>query len=871
MSGKRSGTLIGIGIGPGASDLLTLRACHRLHDVPVVAHMHAAGRPGLAVEMVREHLPDGIEELPIPVPMDAQGETRQMAYDAAVPALRAHLDAGRDVAFVCEGDALFYGSFQYLMDRLAEDYEVEVIPGVMSVSASAAAAHFGLTRGDETFHALPASLPDGALAARLADRNAAFSILKLGRHVGRIRALLARLGRLDGAQVVEKASWLQERIVPLADYDQPDSSAPYFAQALVPVCGEPASTPAPEGVAVVCLNAAGLDTAKRLRAALPGAVLWGLRGRVAEDEVDAVFSDVADTLRSLFAEGTTIAAVMAAGIVVRALAPLLADKRAEPPVVALSPDGAHVVPLLGGHSPVAGGANRVAQALAAVTGGFAAVTTAGDSVLGFPGGLALDEPPQGWSVANPAAAKTIAAEALSGVAPGLIVDSGDASWLMGFTDGGDVRVTHQRVDDPGATLVLHPPTLALGVGCERDCDVQELEQLVEQTLADAGLARESIACVASIDVKADEAAVLHLADALGVPARFFAAEELNQQAERLKNPSDVVLAEVGCPGVAEGAALACVGADGDLLVEKTKSRRATCAIGLAPTDIDAHALGQGRGRLFILGIGPGTPEWRTPAVTRILTQVTDVVGYGLYLDLVEDLIRGKVHHTSILSEEEARVRQALDLAAEGKDVALISSGDVGIYAMAALAFELLEREDRPEWNRLSLHVEPGISAFQAAAARIGAPVGHDFCLISLSDLLTPWEVIERRLKAAAEGGFVVAFYNPVSKRRRTQLAEARDILLTRRDPQTPVVLARQLGRPEEDIRVTTLADLTPDDADMLTLVMVGGEATRRIERGGATWVYTPRGYGVKMAQRPASGAPAGRPGQDAKDKAGGDA
>jgi len=143
-------------------------------------------------------------------------------------------------------------------------------------------------------------------------------------------------------------------------------------------------------------------------------------------------------------------------------------------------------------------------------------------------------------------------------------------------------------------------------------------------------------------------------------------------------------------------------------------------------------------------------------------------------------------------------------------------------------------------------VEPGISAFQAAAARIGAPVGHDFCLISLSDLLTPWAVIERRLKAAAEGGFVVSFYNPVSKRRRTQLAEARDILLSKRSPDTPVVLARQLGRADERIDVIRLADLTPDHADMLTLVLVGGEDTRVIERGQNRWVYTPRGYGGKM-------------------------
>jgi len=399
------------------------------------------------------------------------------------------------------------------------------------------------------------------------------------------------------------------------------------------------------------------------------------------------------------------------------------------------------------------------------------------------------------------------------------------------------------VEDPD-TLVLNPPTLALGVGCERGCDSAELSALVEETLSATGLAKAAIACVASIDVKADEVAVLELANSLGVPVRFFSAEDLEEQTPKLKNPSDVVFAEVGCHGVSEGAALAA--SAGELIVEKHKSKRATCAVGLNKKGIHPQAVGKGRGRLFVVGIGPGTDAWRTPEVTRVISQVTDVVGYGFYLDLIPELIKGKVRHTSILSQEEARVRQALELAAEGKDVALISSGDIGIYAMATLVFELLDREDRADWNRLAIQVEPGVSAFQAAAARIGAPVGHDFCLISLSDLLTPWAVIERRLKAAAEGGFVVSFYNPVSKRRRTQLAEARDILLTKRSPETPVVLARQLGRPDEHIEVITLGELTPDHADMLTLVMVGGEDTRVIERGQNRWVYTPRGYGGKM-------------------------
>jgi cobalt-precorrin 5A hydrolase/precorrin-3B C17-methyltransferase len=322
---------------------------------------------------------------------------------------------------------------------------------------------------------------------------------------------------------------------------------------------------------------------------------------------------------------------------------------------------------------------------------------------------------------------------------------------------------------------------------------------------------------------------------------------LEAEAPRLRNPSETVYREVGCHGVAEGAALAAAGAEGLLIVDKTRSKRATCAVARAPADIDVTGVGRARGRLTIVGIGPGSGDWRTPEATRALAEATDVVGYGLYLDLVADVIAGKTRHCSNLSEEEARTRMALDLAAEGRSVALVSSGDAGIYGMAALAFELLDRENRPEWNRLAISVAPGISAFQAAAARLGAPFGHDFCAVSLSDLLTPWSEIERRLRAAAEGDFVVALYNPVSRRRRTQLAAARDILLAARPPATPVALVRNVGRDGEAVEVIRLDALAAEAVDMLTVVLIGNSRTRLIERGANRWLYTPRGYEKKLS------------------------
>jgi len=235
-----------------------------------------------------------------------------------------------------------------------------------------------------------------------------------------------------------------------------------------------------------------------------------------------------------------------------------------------------------------------------------------------------------------------------------------------------------------------------------------------------------------------------------------------------------------------------------------------------------------------------------PAVTAAVRAATDLVGYQLYIDLLGPLTAGKTLHPYALGEEEARVRAALDLAAAGRQVALVCSGDPGIYAMAALVFELLDREPRPEWRRPEVTVVPGISALQAAAARAGAPLGHDFRAISLSDLLTPWPVIERRLRAAAEGDFVVALYNPVSRRRTTQLVRAVEILRGHRPAATPVVLARNLGREGESVTVIDLAALAPEAVDMLTVVLIGSSETRRVARGdGGAWVYTPRGYAAK--------------------------
>ena len=584
---------------------------------------------------------------------------------------------------------------------------------------------------------------------------------------------------------------------------------------------------------VMALSRSGEAVARKVATAL-GVAVHGREGRV--DQADAYFANALDHARDLFAAGVPIIGVCASGILIRAVAPLLSDKRSEPPVLSVSDDGSVVIPLLGGHR----GANRLAQEIAAALDAKAAVTTAGDVAIG----VALDAPPVGYRLANPMDAKDAMAAILAGEGVSLTGDN-----IFGLeANGGAVNliVTEAPVEGGAKTLVYHPQTYVVGVGCARNADTEELWSLVTTTLQNAGIAQGAVACVATIDLKGDEPAMNTVAKRLGVPLRLFTAEEL--EAQKVANPSDVVFAEVGCHGVSEGAALAA--SDGNLVVEKTKTANTTCAIARSDAPITAMK-GRSRGRLSVVGIGPGQATWRTPEVSKLVAEADELVGYGLYIDLLGPLAHGKIRSDFPLGGEEDRCRYALERAGEGRNVALVCSGDAGIYAMGALTFELLDRS--PEAlgvsdaaRRVDVVCSPGVSALQGAAARAGAPLGHDFCTISLSDLLTPRDDIIRRLHAAAEGDFVIAFYNPVSKTRRTLLAEARDILLQHRPADTPVMLASSLGRPEEYVRYRRLADLEVDEVDMLTVVLVGSSNSRLAQLGEGPRMFTPRGYARKI-------------------------
>ena len=601
---------------------------------------------------------------------------------------------------------------------------------------------------------------------------------------------------------------------------------------------------------ILVLSHAALPVARKLQQVSGGEIV-GPQGRVETGRggVNRTVANIGDAIRAAFNAGRAIFGVMASGSLIRILAGNLKDKQSEPAVIAISEDGASVVPLLGGHH----GANDLARELARMLDGHAAITTSGDIRFG----IALDAPPPGWRLANPQDAKQVMADLLAGASLRL---EGDAASIAGWLDESGLEfsadgklalmVTERQVEAIPGVLVYHPVRHVLGIGCERGASVSEAIDLAERDLADAGLSPDVVAGISSIDVKADEAAIHAVAGHFGVPLRLFPASLLEAETPRTATPSEIVFKEVGTHGVAENSALALAGKESWLAVPKRKSKRVTAAVACAPQllkETDIMETGRARGTLFVVGIGPGQEGWRSPEVSRMIGEASDLVGYSLYLDLVADISAGKTRHDYDLGKEEDRVRHAMELAGEGREVALVCSGDAGIYAMATLVFELLEKGNLSDSaKRIGIAVSPGISALQAAAARAGAPLGHDFCTISLSDLLTPWGAIQKRVKAAAEGDFVIAFYNPVSKRRRTQLSYARDVLLEHRPADTPVILASNLGRPEEKVRVVPLSGLQVDDVDMLTVVVVGSSETRTVTTcDGRTWVYTPRGYAAK--------------------------
>lgn len=503
----------------------------------------------------------------------------------------------------------------------------------------------------------------------------------------------------------------------------------------------------------------------------------------------------------------------AAAIAVRTIAPLLDDKRSDPAVVCVDEAGRHAIALVGGH---AGGANALAREVAGLLGAEPVVTTASDAA-GLP---ALDLLP-GFTAEGDIAGVTRAT--LDGAAP--LVSSELEGWpppptLVAGAGPHRVVVTDRTIEDGPGVVVLRPPSLVVGVGTSTAAPPEEVAALVSSTLAGHGLAPASIDVVATIDRRLTEPAVV----ALGHRVQAFTADEL--AAVEVPTPSEVVAAAVGTPSVAEAAALLAAGPDAELVVAKQKNAVSTVAVARRARP---------RGRLAVVGLGPGGPAHRTPAAAAAVRSAEVVIGYTPYVEQCADLLgpAQEIVRSPIGSEVE-RARQSLEIAAAGRSVAMVCSGDAGVYAMASIILE----EAGTMAPGVEVTVVPGVTAALAAAAALGAPLGHDHVAISLSDLLTPWAAIEGRLRAAAASDLVVSLYNPRSKGRTWQLEAARDLLLAGRPGTTPVGIVTDAGRTGEQVTLTTLQDLDPELVSMTTCVVIGSSTTRVVNGR----MVTPRGY-----------------------------
>ena len=526
-----------------------------------------------------------------------------------------------------------------------------------------------------------------------------------------------------------------------------------------------------------------------------------------------------EALRRAWGECEALVLFLATGAAVRLVAPLLEDKRTDPGVVAVDDAGLFAVALCGGHD---GGANDLAGRVAASLGATPVVTTASDGLdlpaldsFGKDLGLRLEE---GSDLA------AVGAALVSGEPVRLV---SDRRLPLGPLPENVVRadepeppllfVSDRTAEVPRPAVVYRPPSLVAGVGCSRGASAEEILGLLRASLAEAGLAEGSVAFLASIEAKRDEAGLLEAAGRLGIPLRFHAAEDL--AAEAAPNPSPVVREAVGTPSVAEASVLV---SGAELVLEKRKSAMSTVALGRSRV----------RGKLMLVSLGPGEESLIPPLAREALAASELVVGLDQYVDRVSHLLRpGTEVLTMPLGDEIARAEAAIGEARAGAAVSLVSSGDVGVYAMASPALELAGED-------IDVVVVPGVTAAQAAASLLGSPLGHDHASISLSDLLTPWPVIEHRVEAAGLGDFVVSLYNPRSKGRDWQLGKVREMLLAHRPPDTPVGIVKDAYRPTQRVSLTDLVSLCPEDVDMLTVVVVGSSQTRLV----AGRMVTPRGY-----------------------------
>ena len=600
-------------------------------------------------------------------------------------------------------------------------------------------------------------------------------------------------------------------------------------------------------LAIFALTKKGSELGRRLKDLLHDGELYLPRKFAREGERS--FEGLRGALADAFGRYEAFVFIMAAGVVVRILAPHLKGKDKDPGVVVMDEKGRFVVSLLGGHSR---GANELARRIAFLLGARPVITTSSD----------INEIPPidllgkkfGWELENPESSASVISAILNGEEVGVYQDAGEESWREGLPPNvqifksfeelkraklkAAILITEKVVEGlPQTALIFRPKNLVVGIGLHRGIEASRVEEAVLKVLREHGLSFRSIRNLATVKGREEEPGLLEFAQKYKLPIEFLSLEELKS----LNPPShSAALRSLGVPGVCESAALLSSG--GRLLVPKVKFKDISIAV--------ARTEAERKGKLCIVGLGPGDSDHLTFGARKALEISDVVIGYKKYLSQIAELIPQKEILPSGMGGELERARLAFEFASSGKKVALVSGGDPGIYGMAGAFFEFLEMEKRAP--NFEIEIVPGVPGVCAASSLLGSPLSCDFVCISLSDLLVPWEVIAERLRKASEGDFVIVLYNPASKGRREQLSKAREIILRYRPPSTPVGFVRNAFREGQEVKLTDLKHLPELKADMSTIILVGNSLSFKLDK----WMVTPRGYqrgkdeGKKNRDRP---------------------
>jgi cobalt-precorrin 5A hydrolase/precorrin-3B C17-methyltransferase len=859
------------GAGPGAVDLLTLRARDAIAAADVIVYAGSLVNPA-TLAFARDDA--------------AIHDSAAMTLEETTAVLVTACRAGQRALRLHTGDPALYGAIaEQIVALEAEGIDFDVIPGVTAAFAAAATLGCELTLPGAsqtlilTRRAGRTPVPAGQDIASLATHGATLGIYL---SVGDMPGLVADLqtGGYPASTpvaVVYRASWDDEQRVrgTLADIAERVTAAGITRQALilvgdaltglgersrlyapdfahgyrgvspdVPVSPTPPAIPTFLGsVAVYGLTNAGCTTARQLAESLNATAY--LSAKHADEGATTSFepSQLGELLAAQWHRYDAHVLVMASGIAVRKIAPLLADKTTDPAVLVCDEAGHFAVSLTSGHL---GGANRLCRQVAALSGATPVITTATD-VQGLP---AFDEIAalQGWEILNPAAIKHVnnallerqpigftgpaavlahyyAAQPTVRVIDGDAPPAPDLRAIVSFDAPPAIADTGAgEFDIPVMHLRSHP--LIVGIGCRRDTPAAEIAAAVDGVFAAHGLATSRVIGVGSATIKQDEPGLLEFVEQRGLELHLFEAAALDEVA--VPTPSPMPAKHVGTASVAEAAAL--LASAGRLLVPKQICGQVTVAVAVATPPAPATP-----GKIYAVGIGSGALDTITPQAQRALRDADVIVGYRVYTDQIAPLVPGTRILASGMRKEVDRCRAAIAEATAGATVAMVCSGDAGVYGMSGLLLQLLA--DAGE-DAVELEVVPGLTAALGAAAALGAPLMNDFAIISLSDLLTAREVIIKRLKAVASAGMPCALYNPRSRKRTELLDEACAIFAAAAPSDLACGFVKNAGRPGETTWMGSLSELPVEEVDMFTTVIIGGAETT-ILRGQ---LVTPRGY-----------------------------